>query len=247
MAKQQKNVNPFEVRERRYVCELYADNRQHMQSLARIKRLPDFKENFVGIWHIQYDEKGNEIINETGKKHCHIIFDFEHARRWSAMCKKCGLVDPAGMPLTRFLSPVGYYREFHTFENGLVYLTHTNAPSKEQYPVSALWGSARLVDLATRLTVQYQAKKITQAESLQAIRKWITSHYGERISPTAFIDWITRTPYCRCASNPWVSRMIEAHNLAVSNNYSEYQMEQYAQGIDALNKILEERGFVSIE
>lgn len=236
MAKK-KSDNPFEVRERQFCGELYADNRQHMQALSRLKRNKDFAENFVAIWHIQFDDKGEEIVHEKGKKHCHFILDFENPRYWSAVLKKLGLVDTSGVPEVRFCYPIGYYREYQTFEKGLVYLTHRNHPSKEQYPISAFFGSQRLIDAATRAVVKYESKHISQAECLQAIRKWITSHYGERITPTAFIDWVTKTPFCRSASNPWVYRMIEAHNLAISNAYGEAQMEIYKAGYEKYKEI----------
>lgn len=232
-----RNDNPFEVRERQFCGELYADNRQHMLALSRLKRLPEFRENFIAIWHIQYNEEGREIVHEKGKKHCHFILDFENARYWSAICKKLSLVDASGVPEVRFCYPIGYHRDYQTFERGLVYLTHRNHPSKEQYSLSALFGAPRLIDAATRATVAYEQKHIRQADCLQAIRKWITSHYGERITPTAFIDWVTKTPYCRAASSPWVSRMIDAHNLAISSAYGDSEMEMYKAGYEKYKEI----------
>jgi|GEM_PF-5955771 len=228
MARNAKILVPSEIRKRGYKLLLYADNRQHMQVLARIRRQDDFRRSYVGCWHVQHDDSGDEIVKGNDKKHCHVILSFSNPRYWSSILSSLSVSE-------QFCRPIGLERD--TIEGGMVYLIHANAPDKEQYSVSDLFGAPDMVSAAERAIVNYQLRHVSQAESMIAIRKWITSHYGERITPTSFIDWVAKTPYIRTASNPWVYRMIEAHNLAISNSYADFEMERYKEGYERYKEI----------
>lgn len=242
-------LDPFQIRKKGYKVLLFADNRHHMSVLRRLSRNDDLSKWYVGAWHLERADDGSEIVKGSGKKHCHIIFNFPNARYWSAVCKSLGFVDQAGAPDIQFVRPIGVKiddKPKGTIEGGYVYLVHANKSDKDTLPVSALFGNPEQIAKAEAAIVAYQSKHITLSESLEAVRIWINSQYGQKITANSFVAWITKTPYVRSAQNPWIREMIYAHNQAIVNAYSEYQMEQFADGLTRFNQILEEHGWKEI-
>ena len=226
-------IDPSEVRKRGYKLLLYADNSDHMRILSRIRRSPDFKSFYVGCWHIVRDDNGSEIVHGRDKKHCHVILSFENPRYWSGVLSSLRASEQFCRPIDK-----------GSIDGGYVYLIHANAPDKEQYTVDALWGAPEKVEAAKAAIIAYQQRHITLSDSLKAIRCWIVEQRGQRITPVRFIDWITKTPYIKAASNPWVRQMIDDHNYLVSQqNEGEFFVEQYKSWDDWLK----ERGFVSFD
>ena len=233
-------LDPFKIRKCGYKVLLFADNRQHMSILRRLSRHPDLSKHYVGAWHLELSDDGSEIVKGLGKKHCHIIFNFPNARYWSAVCKSLGFVDQSGAPDTQFVRPIGVKVDDQpkgTIEGGYVYLVHANKADKDSLPVSSLFGNPEQIAKAEAAIVAYQSKRITLAESLDAIRNWINSQYGQRITANNFVAWVTKTPYVRSAQNPWVREMIYTHNQAVSNSYSEQQLDMYKAGYEKYKEI----------
>lgn len=207
-------LSPSEVRKRGYKVLLYADNREHMQVFVRLRRNKELRKFFCGCWHtLRWDDQ-REVLTGVGKKHCHLVFSFPNPRYWSGVLSDLGVSE-------RFCRPIGYDRKGDTIEGGYIYLTHANSPDKEQYPDSDIFGAPDQVDAARAALLRYRMRHITLAESLAAIRQWVTSHYGQRITPVMFIDWIVKTPYVRSAHNPWVRQLIDDHNWVVSQHEHE--------------------------
>lgn len=225
MSKQRKFVSPDGVRKRGYKLLLYADNREHMQVLHRVRRLDSFKNSYVGCWHVQHDDSGKEIVTGHDKKHCHLILSFPNPRYWSGVLSALKISE-------QFCRPIGMERD--TIEGGYVYLIHANAPDKEQYSVSDLWGAPDKVEAAKVAIMMYQMRKITLAESLNAIRNWVNEQYGKIITPNMFVQWIVKTPYVRTSQNPWVRQMIEQHNNAIYRVQRNDYMQQFSEGYQKL-------------
>lgn len=202
-------VSPSEVRKRGYKVLLYADNRDHMRAFSRIRRNKGLFPYFVGCWHTLRCDSGAEVLTGLGKKHCHIIFSFPNPRYWSGVLSDLQISE-------QFCRPIGFDRKGDTIEKGLVYLIHANAPDKEQYTIDDLFGSPSLISDVQAAVIRYQMRHVTLADSLAAVRRWVTSHYGQRITPVMFVDWIVKTPYVKSAQNPWIRQMIDDHNWIVS-------------------------------
>lgn len=231
-----KKISPNEVRKRGYKLLLYADNPQHMSVLRKIRRDEDLRKHYVGCWHVRHDADGKEIVKGEDKKHAHIILAFDDARWWGAICRTLGFVKPDGEPDTQFCRAIGCTgdgketRRKETIEGGYVYLIHANAPDKEQYSEAALFGDPRRIEDAKAAITAYRMRRITLAESLDAIRIWVNEQYGKIISPNMFIQWVVKTPYVRSAQNPWVRQMIQQHNAAIYRVQHADLMQQYSDG-----------------
>ena len=131
-------------RYRNYRVQLYADNPAHIRTLKKIQRSPDLKLYYCGIWHTLRDS-GNEIIKGSGKKHCHIIFSFPNGRSYPRLCNLL-FENPDDF---RFIGRIGYDEKTgkkikkDTLEGAFVYLPHLNAPDKEPYNISDIFGALR--------------------------------------------------------------------------------------------------------
>lgn len=121
---------PIKSRHIKYL--LYEDNEQHMEALERIK---GDKYAYIGIRHHIVDMDGNEITEESGKPHFHVYQEFDNPVYTSSCARRYGLLDDSGAPSVQFCRTVT-----GSFDNALVYLTHLNAPDKELYSESDLFG-----------------------------------------------------------------------------------------------------------
>lgn len=111
---------------------LYEDNQQHMTVLEKI-RSDDHA--YIGIRHHIQDMDGQDIIDGEGKPHYHVYQEFSSPVYPAACAKRYGLLDDSGKVSTQFCRCVS-----GSWSNALVYLTHLNAPDKELYPDSDLFG-----------------------------------------------------------------------------------------------------------
>lgn len=239
-------LDPSEVRKRGYKLLLYADNRRHMQVLARIRRQEDFKRSYVGCWHIQYDSSGSEIVTGKDKKHCHVILSFDNPRYWSGVCRSLGLISDSGEPDTQFCRPIGLERD--TIEGGMIYLIHANAPDKEQYSVSDLFGAPVMVEAAERAIVGYQLRHISLSESLTAINDWVNSQFGKIITWNHYVQWLVTTPYVRTgASNSLVRELIKAHNHKIATAENREKMSEFAASYEKLQSLYDLSDFYGVE
>lgn len=226
MSKQKKFFSPDEVRKRGYKLLLYADNREHMRVLHRVRRLDSFKNSYVGCWHVQYDDFGKEIVSGHDKKHCHLILSFPNPRYWSGVLSALDISE-------QFCRPIGLERD--TIEGGYVYLIHANAPDKEQYSVSDLWGSPDKVEAAEAAITAYKLRHISLSESMLAIRAWVNEQYGRIITYSDFVLWACSTPYVRTAcSNSLVRELIKAHNCVVANAEARARGDEIRQSYERL-------------
>ena len=195
---------------RAYKLLLFADNRDHMRVLNKLKRL--YASNYIGIWHIQYDEKGEEVIDDSGKKHAHVMLVFDNPVSWKNLVKRLGAEPRFCMPIV--LKPSGsdeFVYKKCSVDGGYCYLTHVNTPEKEQYTVDDLWGSSSLLEAARLAIVAYLARKSSlSACCVQAIR-WIKMQH-DIISYSEFTLWIAGTPYFKAGSSPLVRGALVEHN-----------------------------------
>lgn len=216
-----KYVDPKKERSRTYKLLLFCDNKQHMAALKRIQRDEEFKNSYVGIWHVKIDEEGQVITDGSGKKHCHVLLDLKNAFFWSSLCKKLGFVDEKGEIDCRFCMPISCEIEKNTgkfiktgrsnLERGYQYLVHINASDKEQYPLSALWGAEEKLQNAYTAIQNYLAKNISMSSCVFMALTWIEQQSGI-ISYKDLTTWLCNSPYFKCQSSPLVRAVLDEHN-----------------------------------
>lgn len=208
---------PASIRMRSYVGLLYPTDKQHMKTLKYIQR--HWGGYYCGCWHT-IKENGVERVKGELKKHLHIVLHFKNPRLWSALASDIGIpFDPEiGC---RFLRPVGYDSNYdesgkrYTYKGALIYLVHRNAPEKEQYPVTALFGSSDMVALASRYIREYESRDITLTECLNAVKRFC-AYSSKIITPEQVVDWFLLNPeYMRFMQNKWVERLIDFHNWKI--------------------------------
>lgn len=227
---------------RAYKLLLFADNKEHMKTLNKLKRI--YSERYVGIWHIQHDDSGEEIIDDSGKKHAHVMLVFDNPVSWKNLVKVLCADPRFCMPIV--LKPSGsdefIYKKCNV-DGGYCYLTHVNSPDKEQYPVEALWGSPALLDAARLAIVAYLARKSALSECVVQAVRWIRQH-SDFVSYSEFALWLAGTPYFKAGSSPLVRGALQEHNDRIrdqlannrrdelSQSYAKYSSVQAASGFD---------------
>lgn len=214
-------VIPKEFKTRTYKLLLYPDNKQHIQVLKRIQRDTTYNQFYVGIWHIEHDEKNNVVMQGHGKKHCHLLLDLPNAVYWQALCKKLGFEDEEGNIDCRFCMPVSVSIEQKTgqfvkdrrgsLERGYIYLIHLNTPDKEQYNISDLWGAPEKLQNAYTAIQGYLSKNISMSACVYMALDWINKQSG-LISYKDFTEWLCNSPYFKCQSSPLVRAVLDEHN-----------------------------------
>lgn len=216
---------------RAYKLLLFADNKDHMRVLNKLKRL--FSSNYIGIWHIQRDDNGNEIIEESGKKHAHLMLVFDNPVSWKNLVKRLNADPRFCMPIV--LKPSGadeFVYKKCTIDGGYCYLTHVNTPDKEQYSVEDLWGSPALIDAARIAIVAYLARKSSlSACCVQAIQ-WIKRQQNI-ISYAEFTLWLAGTPYFKAGSSPLVRGALLDHNERIRDQLALMKRREFEVTNDA--------------
>lgn len=226
-----------EIKTRVYKLLLYADNSQQMRVLRRIRRL--YPDNYIGIWHIQRDDKGHELIKGQGKKHAHVILNLDNPVYWRSLCRKIGLLTAEGEPDYRFCWALGYRYTDHleqrseTLKGAYVYLTHTNAPLKEQYDAARLFGAPDLIKDAAAAILAYQMRNMTMSQAVVMALQWIDAQEGKVVKMSAFGYWICSTPYFKAASSPVVRAAIQEHNQVVyDQKWRQMQRDRYGDEVE---------------
>lgn len=202
-----------EVKTRGYKLLLFADNPRHMAIFRKVKKV--YGDCFVGCWHTQYDDKGREIVTGDGKKHVHVILYLKNAVWWRSVCKRLGSISPDGLPDYQFVRAIGYDNAKETVKKGFCYLTHANAPTKEQYPCSALFGAPDLVQAAQNAILACEMGALSMSECVYHVLEWVSGQ-PDYISMNDFGFWICGTPYFKASSSRIVYQAISEHNQKIA-------------------------------
>ena len=225
---------PEEIKTRVFKLLLFADNPHHMRILHRVQRL--YADSYVGIWHTLHDDRGQELITGHGKKHAHVILNLDNPVYWRSICRKLGFVAAEGEPDYRFCWAMGYRftdhleRRSESLKGAYEYLTHTNAPLKEQYDASQLFGSSALVEDASAAILGYQMRNMTMSQAVVMALNWIREQEGKVIKMSAFGYWICNTPYFKAASSSVVRIAIQEHNqLVYDQKWKQLQRDRYGE------------------
>ena len=224
--KKHKEKEPEKSRHIKYL--LYEDNPLHMEVVDKIKA-DSFP--YIGIRHHIFDLDGNEIISESGKPHFHIYQEFENPVHPSSLAKRYGLFDDAGKVDVQFCRCCT-----GRFNEALVYLTHLNAPEKELYPDSDLFGWSNLLRDYRTATLVYLDKHIDIRTALYALLDWVRSDMHDKIIKAEdIIEWIIRTPYVRYRNEKLFHDMIAEHNRLIYQAAIRDKIGEYGRSTIELN------------
>lgn len=220
-------------RGRGYKMLLYSDNPQHMRVLHQLRKHPDYSRFYCGCWHIQYDDLGNEIIVDTGKKHAHIIVRHENPVYWRSFCSSLGADPRFCMPVCCDINNQGKFvvKSGSNVERGLVYMTHIAYPEKEQYSVNQFFGSSEMIDRARAAVDRYLSRNLSMADCAFYIAEWISDYKGI-LTAIEFMRWVSTTPYFKAVQNPLVRAVWNEHNdreyklMAVERDRLAYMRKQ---------------------
>lgn len=161
-------VNNIDDRSRYVKLLFYADNSGHMIILDKIKNrnLFDAKTvwDYIGICH-----NPDESI-ENQKKHYHLYLSFKNPMWIKSICKQFGFFKDNGDPDDQFVRVIS-----GKFEDALPYLTHLNAPDKELYLPTDLFGSPDMIAQYNRAALKYLSKKIDKRDAYKQVSDWIAS------------------------------------------------------------------------
>lgn len=196
-----KTKKPEKVQSRNFKLLLYPDNEQHVEVLSKVKELfPDH----IGILH---------DLNPERKPHYHVGFTVGNApMELGTICRKLGFVNDLREPDMQFVRVLD--GRMDTF---LVYLTHMDDTSKEQYPSTSLFGSNVMLMQWGRAATRFQRNEFDMSDCIIACLDWIRGRYDQVISITSFTRWICNTPYFKASSSPLVRACIEEHNNRIYN------------------------------
>lgn len=240
MAGKKKDAN---VRSRYFKLLLYADNPVHVAALETLRQIYP---SHIGIWHKQYDDDGDVIIQGEGKLHAHICLAFDNPVWVSSVCKKIGLMRDDGEPDTQFVRQIT-----GRFDNMLVYLTHTCCPDKEQYTFEDLFGSQLLIDQQRRACARYLSKQIETPDAVRGLKCWISQQDGI-VSASMIIDYVTENlRFFKAASHPLIRAYIDEHNRAFYRANRDRAVVDISEGVGFLSRRVAggnwEDGFFGVE
>lgn len=223
---QKKESEPKKSRHIRYM--LYPDNPQHVEAMERI-RADNFP--YIGIKHHIVDLDGNEILEESGKPHFHIYQEFENPVHPSACAKRYGLFDDSGKVSVQFCRCVT-----RTWAEALIYLTHLNAPEKELYNDSDLFGWSILLRKYQECALAYTAKNVDIRTALYAMLDWVKCDMaGKVITAEDTIKFLISSPYIRFRNERLFLDAIQEHNKVIWAREARDRIESYASGQIQLN------------
>ena len=205
MSEKFKNI---EARSRYFRCLLYPDNELH--SLA-IEKLKEYADDYVGITHTEQDGE---------KEHQHYVLIFKNPRKTATVCRELGFVDGLDMPDDQFVRAIVKQQKRKVdsqLKDCLIYLTHRNAPEKEQYEVSQLIGSPEWIKYTAKQIQKYESQEFDMCDSVSGILDWIAAQDGI-IKAYTFGKFVTNSPYFKANSNKIVWAALKEHNLRVYND-----------------------------
>ena len=195
------------ARSRYFRIMLYTDNQMHMQAFDKIKQ--GYSEEYLGIVHQASD--GGE------KEHIHIVLMFVHPRLTSTVCYALGMVDEMGVPDDQFCRAIVKQQKRDVdqqLDSSCIYLTHRNAPEKEQYPISDVFGTSSRIKWLEKKIIKYQAKDFDMSDCVSAVLEHIAQQ-DDTITAYQLGKWLVNTPYWRANSNKFVWACLREHNLKI--------------------------------
>lgn len=207
MSKGEKFKN-VDARSRYFRVMIYPDNEQHVKALEMLK---EYAEDYVGITHEAQDGE---------KEHMHFVLLFKNPRVTSTVCKALGFVDPLDMPDDQFVRAIVKQQKRKVdqqLKDCLIYLTHRNAPEKEQYECTKLIGSPEYIKYTMKIVQKYESAEFDMCDSVNGILDWIASQDGI-IKAYTFGKFLTKSPFWKANSNKVVWAALKEHNIRVWND-----------------------------
>lgn len=200
------NFDNLSARSRYFRVLLYPDNELHQKAFETIQQ--KWANEFIGIIHKEQDGE---------KEHIHIVLCFKNPRVTSSVCNVLGFVDPTGLADDQFVRAIvkGQSRKVdQQLKSCCIYLLHKNAPEKEQYEISDLFGNKDMIAFTRKECIKYDLKEIDMPDSVQGILDWISSQ-DDMISAVSFGRWLCNTPYFKANNNKIVWAALKEHNLRI--------------------------------
>lgn len=195
------------ARSRYFRLLLYTDNVQHMAAFDAIKK--GYAEEYVGIVH-----RAQEGIE---KEHVHIVLCFVNPRVTSSVCQVLGFLDALGAPDDQFVRAIVKEQSRKVdqqLKSCCVYLTHRNAPEKEQYSPDDLFGTKSRVDWVRKQTIKYESNEFDMSDCVLAALDWIQAQDDE-ISVATLARYLANSPYWKCNNNKFLWACLREHNLKI--------------------------------
>lgn len=219
----------LKARSRYFRVLLYPDNPSHAAALEIIK--DRYANSYVGIVH--------RAIPDIEKEHIHIVLWFDNPRRTESICRVLGFVDPTDLPDDKFVRAVvksAKRRSDRQLRDCCIYLIHKNAPEKEQYDISDLFGSPDLIEWVRKQVIKYDLHELDMSDSVMGVLEWI-SHQEGYISAVSFGRWLCQSPYFRANNTRIVWAVLKEHNVKIyhDKNPIESDLRDIKDSVDSLN------------
>lgn len=233
VGKKKKSFVNADARSRYFRLLLYPDNSQHSALIDRIKAGEIADDGFLGIMH--------QAIEGIEKEHYHFVLFFVHPRETAVLCKHFGFVNDLGEPDDTFVRAIvrAQNRDVDKqITSCTIYLTHRNAPEKEQYDFSSVFGSDdRKADLLRDL-IKYESTHLDMSDAVLAVLDYISTFGNDFIRIIPFGKWLCKSPYFKCNGNKLVWAALREHNLNVLRDKQKDWIP--ADGFDTVNPDFEE-------
>ena len=207
MGKKAESFDNLHARSRYFRVQLYPDNQLHADIFSRIKS-DCIADSYVGITH--------KAI-EGEKEHMHIVLLFDNPRQTDSLCRSLGFVNDLGEPDDQFCRAIVKKQKRpvdQQLKSCCIYLTHRNAPEKEQYPIEDLFGTEKQVRQTVKWVVKHEAGEVDMPDSVLAILDWIAMQ-DNIIKAYSFGKWLANSPYWKANNNRIVWAAIREHNLRI--------------------------------
>lgn len=198
----------IDARSRYFRVLLYPDNEIHAAAIDQIKN--GYADEYIGITHTEQDGE---------KEHQHFVLLFDNPRKTFTVCQMLGLVDALGMPDDQFVRAIVKKQKRKVdqqLKDCCVYLTHRNAPEKEQYEVSQLFGSQSRIKWTAKQVLKYESNEFDMPDCVLGVLDWISSQ-DDIIKVYSFGRWLCNSPYFKANNNRIVWAAIKEHNLLIWN------------------------------
>ena len=219
----------LDARSRYFRILLYTDNPVHMAAFDKIKQ--GVSDEYLGIVHRAIDGE---------KEHVHCVLMFVNPRQTKTVCYSLGLVDELGVPDDQFVRAIikRQKREVdQQLDSACIYLTHRNAPEKEQYPMDDVFGTSSRIKWLDKKVTKYMQKQYDMSDSVSAVIDWI-SHQDDTVTAYQLGKWLANTPHWKANSNWFVRAVLREHNLRI---YKEKNPVPHQ--FDTLEEFSESRAF----
>ena len=202
----------LEMRSRYFRLLLYPDNPLHQAAIDKIQAY-QVSEEYLGIKHRGID---------GDKEHFHFVLFFENPRCTASLCRSLGFIDCTDLPDDQFVRAITKKQNRKVdsqLKDCCVYLTHRNAPEKEQYPSSDLFGSEDKINYTCKQIIKCESQNFDMSDAVYEVLEWIRQQDGY-IKVYSFGKWLCRSPYFKANGNKIVWAALREHNLNVYSNKS---------------------------